>query len=345
MRRSRWAAAAGLLAIAACGGGGGSGLADLTGTWLLTPVEDAIPLDPIHLTLTQTGTSLSAETTCNAEFPAGAGSWDGTTFSLVFDFGGGDALTLTGAGFAAAIVGTFTAPEDAGTFLLLRTPETLDCAHACDAVVVAPFVSTDFTDLSLIEEISLFRSSAGHDYSDDCEDCRSMKHYFAPYEKHRVNGVVPVRSPVAGQIVSITAEGHGASPPGFNKQVRIRSSLRPEVTFILFHTDLAPGVEAGDVVAAGDAIGTARMYYDDLLETAHDFDVAVRVHTLYGDRYVSWFDVVTDGLFATYVARGASARSDFVITQAARDADALTCAGDAFTSVGVLPQWFVLDPP
>ena len=229
-------------------------------------------------------------------------------------------------------------------FRLVRTSIVLDCVHACDPLVVPKFVGTDFTKLSLIEEISLFRSSSGHDYSDDCEDCRSMKHYFSPYVNFRVNGVVPVKSPVAGTIVSITAEGHGASPPGINKQVKVRSSLHSEITFVLFHVDWAPGVAAGSGVVAGSTIGTARLQYPDLMEIAHDFDIAVRVHTLYGDRNVSWFDVVDDALFASYVARGATARSSFILSKAARDADPLSCSGQTFTFSGTLPAWFVLGP-
>jgi hypothetical protein len=55
--------------------------------------------------------------------------------------------------------------------------------------------------------------------------------------------------------------------------------------------------------------------------------------------------VVTDALFADYVARGVTVRSDLVLTKAARDADPLTCDGEAFTSTGVLPAFFLLDPP
>ena len=67
----------------------------------------------------------------------------------------------------------------------------LDCANACAPPVVPVFVDHDVTDLSKLTEISLFRSSAGHDYSDGCEPCRSMKHYLSPFVAERVNGNVP----------------------------------------------------------------------------------------------------------------------------------------------------------
>src|SRR5258708_5244428 len=39
-------------------------------------------------------------------------------------------------------------------------------------------VEADYIDLSKIVSISKFRSAQGHDYCDDFESCRSMKHYF-----------------------------------------------------------------------------------------------------------------------------------------------------------------------
>lgn len=343
-RASRFAIPCFLAVAAACGGGGG-GPYGLTGTWLLTPAQDGIPGDPVHLTLAQSGEAVTGIATCNSEILPGSGTFTEGRFVFRFLFAGGGELDLSGVGTTESIVGTFSTPESVGTFTMDRTAVVLDCANACDPVVVTPFVSTDFTDLSLVEEISLFRSSAGHDYSDGCEDCRSMKHYFAPYVANRVNNLVPVRAPVDGTIVSIRDEGHGASPPGLNKQVHLRSTLYPDTTFVFFHVDLSANAVLGNSLLAGDAIGTARLYYDDLMETAHDFDVAVRVHTLYGDRYVSWFEVVTDALFATYVARGAAMRSDFLLSKTERDGDPLTCTDQTFTSTGSLPAWFVLDPP
>ena len=37
-------------------------------------------------------------------------------------------------------------------------------------------------ELDKIDKISKFRSGIGHDYWDDFENCRSMKHYFFPYD-------------------------------------------------------------------------------------------------------------------------------------------------------------------
>jgi hypothetical protein len=326
-------------------GSGGLGTDDLTGSWILLPSHPGVPGDAYPVSIVQTGTALSAEVPCQAAFPLGTGTWQDGAFSLTFDFGGGDALVLTGGPEGPNLVGTYTTPEDAGSWRLQRTLIQLDCAHACDPVTPPRFVSTDFTELAKIEEISLFRSSAGHDYSDACESCRSMKHYFAPYAAFLENGVVAVRSPVDGTVVEVSPEGHGASIGLENKQVRIRSAAHPRYTFILFHVDVASAaVTPGAYVLAGQLIGHARLVYPDLMEVAHDFDIAVRYHSLFGDRYVSWFDVMTDSLFLAYQARGVGSRSDLILTADQRDADPLTCMGETFTSTGMLPAWFVLSP-
>ena len=86
--------------VCACGGGGGggggAGLADLTGTWWLTPSSAGVDDDPVHLTIVQSGAVLRGTATCRQDWPDGTGSWDGVSFSLVFDFGG-DVVTLSGA--------------------------------------------------------------------------------------------------------------------------------------------------------------------------------------------------------------------------------------------------------
>ncbi len=338
------------LFLCGCGGNGngddgGSNLDDLTGSWIFSPSSAGLAGGDLHITISQTGSDIEATVTCNDSVPVGRGTWSGGTLSLRFDYGGGAALTLDGSAEGKRISGEYAAPDESGTFTLSRTRTTLDCDRACDGLAVPRFVSTDFTQLDKIAEISLFRSSAGHDYSDWCESCRSMKHYFAPAEAHRVNDDVEVYSPVNGTIIRIRNAGHGESPGNENKEVRIRADQHPEISFKLFHIDLDAGVTEGLEVRAGDRIGTGRLVYPDLGETAHDFDIAVIYHTLSGDRFVSWFDVITDELFASYQARGASARSDFILTREQRDADPLTCDGDTFTSSGTRPAWFVLSAP
>lgn len=52
-----------------------------------------------------------------------------------------------------------------------------------DTVITIPFpakfITTDYIELDKIDRVSKFRSGIGHDYRDDAESCRSMKHYFS----------------------------------------------------------------------------------------------------------------------------------------------------------------------
>jgi hypothetical protein len=70
--------------------------------------------------------------------------------------------------------------------------------------------------------------------------------------------------------------------------------------------------------------------------------IAVEVDTPGGLKLVSWFEVMADPVFAGYAARGIPDRDAMVISKAERDADPLTCDGEAFTGSGTLPSWVTL---
>ena len=245
MRRASPVVAGVLLAtLCACGGGGGgtpsSGPGNLTGRWFLTQSASGIAGDPRHLTVTQTGAALSAEATCDGTWPVGTGTWNGTAFSLSFDFGGGNVLSLVGAASGNDITGTSSWSGGAGTFTLVRTEVSPLCAEGCDPLAITPFVDMTFTDLEKIAQISKFRSSIDADASDICEHCRNMSHSFAPSASHQVNGDIALYAPVDGQITSVSAETHGASAGTTNKRVEIKGSS-------LFHV----GSFDYDVVSTG----------------------------------------------------------------------------------------------
>ena len=65
-------------------------------------------------------------------------------------------------------------------------------------------------------------------------------------------------------------------------------------------------------------------------------DIAVRISTVHEglpkQRLVSYFDVMTDGLFSNYVARGVSERADMIISYADRTNDMLICSGQTFNT-------------
>ncbi len=319
---------------------------DLTGTWWMFGVpESGIDYEPIHVTMVQSGTAITMELTCEDDWPVGTGSFVAGALSITFDLGGGEVVTATGVALGDELSGTYTIGGETELWRMERTDVALDCTQACAPITPTRFVDQDFTNLAAVAEISLFRSSEGHDYSDACEECRSMKHYYVPKPAFLGNALIEIRAPVDGTIIEVMDSRHGASPPGENKQVRIRSSLHPEYTFVLFHVDLLDSASVvGTVVSAGEQIGWARMWYPDLDSFSHDYDIAVWYFTPYHMRYVSFFDVMTDALFATYQARGVSSRGDLILDEAARDGDPLTCAGESITNRGALPAWVVLSP-
>ena len=174
----------------------------------------------------------------------------------------------------------------------------------------------------------MFRSGIGHDYSDDFESCRSMKHYFNPKSNGSVDwSTVQIFSPVSGTVPQIWEGWAGTT-------VQIKSEEYPAFYFIIFHVNLTNPLNVGDLVTAGQQLGTQA-------QTASD--IAVEVSTPSGWKLVSYFDVMTDSLFQNYQARGLSSRDDAIISKEARDADPLTCDGDQFTDSGNLENYVVLN--
>lgn len=207
---------------------------------------------------------------------------------------------------------------------------------------IPKFAAHDFTDLPKIMQISRFRSGTGHSYIDDFEECRSMKHYYCPFENYRDNNTVAVYAPVSGTIKSISDDGHGASIGLNNKLINIVPDHQPAFTVIIFHCDLAsPEIAMGKKVLAGELLGYGRFYFDDLDEYSSCIDIAVAVNTPSGMRNVSFFDILKDDVFNNYIAKGAGSRQDFIISQEERDADPLECSGETFLTTGNIENWFV----
>jgi len=198
---------------------------------------------------------------------------------------------------------------------------------------IPEFVETNYIELDKIARISRFRSGAGHDYSDDFESCRSMKHYYL-IDPAFTNSPVRVFSPVAGVVTELQSEESGGT------QIRIKSTEFPAFRFYLFHVDATNTLRAGSSVTAGQVLGT-HFHGGGTIAAS---DIAVWVNTPSGRRLVSYFDVMTDSLFHTYESRGVNARSDMVISREQRDADPLTCDGERFLTEGNLPNYVDLEP-
>jgi hypothetical protein len=182
-----------------------------------------------------------------------------------------------------------------------------------------------YTDASRMARVSLFRSSVGHDYSDFTETCRSMKHYVQPLDSTNWY-TVPIWSPVKGKVTRFEQEWAGS-------KIEIAAAAYPAFRFVIFHLNAARAFQVGDVLSAGEYLGThigAQTYLD--------IAVIVNDPTQQG-RMVSYIETLTDQSFESLVSGKAATREDFIISQAAREANPLECNGDQFLPGDVLPQW------
>ncbi len=230
------------------------------------------------------------------------------------------------------------------------------CTNRADSSLAHPqLIESHVTDVAMLEEVSKFRSAAGHDFSydplfayggeyfgatDSTEPPSSMKHYLAPYAAHLGDqSTVPIYSPFDGAITRVTEEVNEDNPSIVNKRVEITSSDNPAYTLVVFHMDLDEDYPqilndwpaavwpahqpddasyVTDTLSAGDLMGYADM------RTGHDFDVAVLYSVTSTEKYwVSYFDLMPDSLFSTYSARDAT-RELLSISKAERIANPIT---------------------
>ena len=192
---------------------------------------------------------------------------------------------------------------------------------------IVQLISTNFINLDEIEAISKFRSGKGHDYPDGFESCRSMKHYFYGYES-TLGSNINIYAPMDGTVSDLTDEGSGT-------RIMIKSFDYPAYQVIIFHVEIAPAITNGASLIAGQYIGTIHHEDDDGDGDTASTDIAIRISTIYNDepkhRMVSFFDVITDNVFSNYSERGATDRSDFIISASERATNPLTCDGQTFT--------------
>lgn len=190
------------------------------------------------------------------------------------------------------------------------------------------FIQADFIDLDRISRISKFRSGAGHDFSSNGETCRSMKHYFTPFESetHRDKRGFPpkpdgqndisIYSPVDGKVIAIESD-----QIDIGRQIYLQPKEAAKYTIRLFHVYPLEGIKKGSQVKAGQKIGVIGQYQET--------DIAIQQGRFRG-QFFSYFDFIPDGIFAKYQERGVKARDDLIITKEARDANPLQCNGEQF---------------
>jgi hypothetical protein len=237
----------------------------------------------------------------------------------------------------AAASASFAACGGGGSVVPVETPTPTPAPDTYDVKAhgLPRFIGKDYIDLDRIRMITRFRSGIGHDYSDDFEKCRTMKHYYMPFggqpgEEHSFSWTeVGIYSPVRGTVTQNVEEWAGT-------QVWIRSQTYPGITVIIAHIALARTLNVGDEVAEGERLG--HHIGDQTMS-----DIMVGIKTPEGWKLVSYFDVMTESLFELYKDRGVSSRSVMMISKEERDADPLTCDGETYVGgSGHIENWVEL---
>jgi hypothetical protein len=188
---------------------------------------------------------------------------------------------------------------------------------------IPKFIDQLHVDMEQILRISKFRSSAGHDYSDAYETCRSIKHYVVfngfPIDWHEIE----IRSPINGRITWIQSEG-GPRQGGY--QVWVESDQYPGIIVSIFHMDVDESLTLGDRVTKNQVIGTHSN------ETFNDIGIQIfgptDVEEEYAIKMVSIFEVMEDSYFNSLSDYGLNTFDDVIISKEVRDQNPLTCRPD-----------------
>ena len=310
-----------VVAALACGSAGGNAIAPSTPP-PTAPRVASIVLSPTSASMTPgssrqfTAQALDAAGTA---LPNVAVSWSSSAPAVASVSGSGVVSAITpGSAVISASAGGVTSSANV----------TVEGRYDLDALGVPRVVTADYIELQKIARISRFRSGIGHDYADDVERCRSMKHYFQPHGTVDWGSIL-IRSPIDGVVSAILDE------TTFGKQVRLASTRVPAATVIIFHVKTDSGIAVGSAVAAGSRLGTH-------IGNATMSDIAILLDTPRGRRLVSYVDAMTDSVFAGYQARGVTDRAALQVSATERDASPLTCDGESFANPGALPNWVEL---
>jgi hypothetical protein len=111
----------------------------------------------------------------------------------------------------------------------------------------------------------------------------------------------------------------------------------PALTVVVFHVNPDPDLVRGRWVESGDHIGRHA-------SRSTMSDIALIVGNKEGGTLLSYFEGMTDAVFAQYQARGVPSRGAAIITRAERDADPVPCVGEQqFTVHGRLSDWLDLN--
>lgn len=236
-----------------------------------------------------------------------------------------------GGRLVASGVGSVTVRASAGGQTAESVIHVGSAAYDVSASGPPRVLSASYIDLSKIERISRFRSAIGHSYTDASgETCRSMKHYFQP--KLSVDWTaVDVYAPASGTIWQIAPDG------AFGSRVVLRPRDLAALEVTIFHVNLDPGIVVNGWVDSGDRLGRHA-------SSSTMSDIAASVGPRPTGTLVSYFQVMSDDVFAQYQARGIPSREAAMITRAERDADPVPCVGESqFLVTGTLSNWLSLN--
>ncbi|MGQ0647189.1 MAG: hypothetical protein ACT4P7_06430 [Gemmatimonadaceae bacterium] len=103
----------------------------------------------------------------------------------------------------------------------------VDALYDLAALGIPRIVTRDYIAPGKILRVSRFRSGVGHDYADDAERCRSMKHYFQPLASVRpVRRIPRARCGVASRVRDSGASGTRARSAAAARHSRAPARFR-----------------------------------------------------------------------------------------------------------------------
>ena len=102
-------------------------------------------------------------------------------------------------------------------------------------------------------------------------------------------------------------------------QFIIESKEHPEIAISFFHVITKPEIKRGYAVKEGDYLGTISQGNSGEIAVSTNFNKPQE------EQLISFFNIISDKVFAEYKARGITNRSELIITKEERDSNPLIC--------------------
>ncbi len=194
--------------------------------------------------------------------------------------------------------------------------------------------TSNFIDLDPYVRITKIRAAYGHNYNYGSADhdptgksCSSMKHYFDAYTEQQrwdsnfgsydTRGVVKFYSPVDGNMYQLIPK---EIEQGTEYQFYIGPTGYSQLVFTFHHVDLLD-----EFIAAGGGSVAAGQHIGYIMRPNGQGEIAVAVSNGAETEYISFFDVMSDEVFAEYQARGITSRAQMTISREEREANPIPC--------------------